>query len=181
MIETERLLLRPPEEADVDAVYRIVSDPEVMRFLDPTGATYGPDDAARRIEAYRRAWELDGFGHFMLVPRDSGEAIGRVGLLVWDTATWEHGTRHDIGDEGQLELGWTLERTAWGKGYATEGALAVRDWVMGELRPERLISLIHADNVRSMRVATKIGEEYRHDVVTHGGITLGLWQLRSPS
>jgi RimJ/RimL family protein N-acetyltransferase len=177
LIETERLLLRPPEERDVDMVYRFVSDPEVMRWIDPDGTVGTWDDAVRRIELYRRAWEIDGCGHFMVVPRGGEEAVGRVGLLFWEPDFSEHGTRSDIGKDAETELGWTLERAAWGKGYATEGALAVRDWVLRELQPRRLISLIHPDNVRSMRVAEKIGEEYRNDVIIHSALTVQLWTL----
>jgi RimJ/RimL family protein N-acetyltransferase len=178
LIETERLLLRPPEDGDVDAVYRFISDPEVMRWIDPTGATYGYDSAKERLAKYREAWEIDGFGHLMIVDRATGEAVGRVGMLWWDPRTWTFGLRRDIGDDGELEIGWTLERAAWGNGYATEAATATRDWMLRELKPRRLISLIHPENVPSKRVAERIGEEYRHDIVIGAGLTLGLWQLR---
>ena len=181
MIETERLILRPPVEADVDLLHRMISDAEVMRWIDPKGATYGYEDAERRIELYRRAWEIDGFGHLIVVERATGDAVGRIGLLVWDPKTWTFGLRREIGDEGELELGWTLERAAWGKGYATEAALAASGWILRELKPRRLISLIHPENVRSIRVAKRLGEEYRHDIVIPAGIVLGLWQLRTPA
>jgi RimJ/RimL family protein N-acetyltransferase len=53
----------------------------------------------------------------------------------------------------------------------------VRDWALREVQPRRLISLIAPENIRSQRVATKIGEMYRHDVNLHMGLTVGLWQL----
>ena len=180
MIETERLVLRPPKDGDVSAVYRFVADPEVMRWIGDEGRTGTYADAVDRIERYRRAWELDGFGHFMVVPKASGEPIGRVGILVWDPRTWEHGTRRDLGDAAELELGWTLERAAWGHGFATEAAIAVLGWAFRELQPPRLISLIRPDNVRSLRVAQKVGERYRHDV-TINGTTVQLWELASPT
>jgi RimJ/RimL family protein N-acetyltransferase len=180
VIETERLLLRPPDECDVEAVYRFVADPDVMRWIGDDGQTGTYADAAARIERYRRAWDLDGFGHFMVVPKVSGEPIGRVGILVWDPRTWEHGTRRELGDAAELELGWTLERAAWGRGFATEAATAVGDWAFRELQPGRLISLIRPDNVRSLRVAQKVGERYRHDV-TVNGLTVQLWELASPT
>lgn len=179
MIETERLLLRPPEPHDAAAVYRIVSDPEVMHFISPNGATGTFADAVERIERLQHRWQVDGFGHLMAVRKETGTAVGQIGLLVWDPSDWHHDTRQEIGDKGELELGWTLERAAWGHGYATEGALAVRDWVLRELQPPRLISLIHPDNVGSIAVAKRVGEEYQHDVVLGAGVTVGLWQLAS--
>jgi len=111
--------------------------------------------------------------------QDTGDFVGRVGILVWDPATWEPGTRHEIGDEAEIELGWTLERAAWGHGFATEAAVAVRDWALREVQPRRLISLIHPENVRSIRVAERIGERYQHDIVTYHGVTAQLWALPS--
>jgi len=180
VIETGRLLLRPPHVGDVDAVYPFVADPEVMRWIGKNGCRGTYADAADRVERYRRAWELDGFGHFMVVPRNSGEPIGRVGILVWDPRTWRHGTKRQLGDEAELELGWTLESAAWGRGFATEAAAAVGQWAFRELQPRRLVSLIHPDNARSRRVAQKVGERYRHDV-TVDGTTLQLWELASPA
>ena len=179
MIETERLLLRLPEPEDADAIYRHLSDPEVMRWIGATGETGTRADAVERAERWQRAWDLDGFGHFIAVRRDTGAAIGRVGLLVWDPHTWQNGTRSEIGDHAEVELGWTLERTAWGHGFATEGAVAVRDWALREVQPRRLISLIHAENARSIRVAEKIGERYELDIVVHHGATVQLWALPS--
>src|SRR5262249_45242666 len=89
-------------------------------------------------------------------------------ILVWDPRTWEHGTRRELRDAAELELGWTLESAAWGRGFATEAATAVADWAFRELEPPRLISLIRPDNVRSLRDAQKVRECDRHDVTVNG-------------
>ncbi|MBV8080032.1 MAG: GNAT family N-acetyltransferase [Actinobacteria bacterium] len=180
MIETERLLLRPPEPTDLDPVYRLVSDPNVMCWLSRSGSPETREDAAARIERWTRAWEIDGFGHFIVVRRDPAAVIGRVGFLVWADDPWSHGLRAEIGDRAEIELGWSLESAAWGRGYATEAARAARDWGLEHVEMRRLISLIDHENVRSQRVAEKIGERYRHDIVLAAGGTLGLWQLASP-
>jgi RimJ/RimL family protein N-acetyltransferase len=180
VIETERLLLGPPEEGDVDAVYRFVVDPEVMRWIGDFGRTGTYADAVDRVERYRRARELDGCGHFMVVPKRSREPIGRVGILVWDPRSWVPGTRRELGDAAELELGWTLESSAWGHGFATEAASAIADWAFRELQPSRLISLINPDNARSLRVAQNLGERYQRDVKVNGAVTQ-LWALASPA
>ncbi len=177
MIETERLLLRLPVPEDAPAVARQMTDPEVMRYIGAPGTA---KDASERIEQMLRSWEDDGFGRFVVVRRDTGEAVGRVGLLVWDPDTWRHGTRAEIGDRAEIELGWTFERAAWGHGFATEAAAAVRDWALRDVRPQRLISLIHPDNERSQRVAAKIGERHVDDVViADHGMSVQLWALPS--
>ena len=63
----------------------------------------------------------------------------------------------EAGRSAQPELGWALARAHWGCGYATEGALAVRQWARHELGIGRLISTIAPENVRSRRVAEKLG------------------------
>jgi RimJ/RimL family protein N-acetyltransferase len=150
-----------------------------MRWIGVDGATGTFTDAEVRVARWRRTWELDGFGHFMVVRQDTGDVVGRVGLLVWDPRTWQHGTRSEIGDEAEIEVGWGFERAAWGQGYATEAALAVRDWALREVELRRLISLIHPENARSIRVAEKIGETYQHDIVMHHSATVQLWALAS--
>jgi RimJ/RimL family protein N-acetyltransferase len=179
VIETERLVLRPPEARDLGAIVRQITDPEVMRYIS-MGVALTPEDAPSRFASMRRGWDEDGFGRFMLDRRDTGETIGRVGLLVWDPLVWAAGTRRELGDTAEIELGWTLERAAWGRGYATEAATAVRDWALREVAPRRLISLIHPDNVASIAVARRIGEQHRDDVDTELGVTVGLWEYVEP-
>lgn len=174
MIETERLRLRLPEPTDAPALLRQLEDAEVMRYIG-RGETGTLDDAVAQVEKMLRAWQDDGFGRFVVVRRSDDALIGRVGLLAWHPLTWRNGTRGEFGEQAEIELGWTLEREAWGRGFATEAALAVRDWARSEVRPRRLISLIHAQNVRSIRVAERLGATRERHVVTAHGEAVQLW------
>jgi len=176
VIETERLRLRPPRTEDQAAVAELIGDPDVMRFIG-NGETGDADDAAAQIESMQRGWSEDGFGRFIVVRKEDGAAIGRVGPLAWDPRLWRSGIRAEIGNEAEIELGWTLLRSAWGQGYATEAAAAARDWILREIRPRRLISLIHPENERSLRVASKLGERFDCWVETHRGIRVQLWSF----
>lgn len=182
MIETERLLLRPPAPGDATAVAETIADPEVMRFIG-LGETGDLDDAVEQVEKMRRAWSEDGFGRFIVIRKADRSPLGRVGLLAWDPEAWRSGIRAEIGERAEIELGWTLARRAWGHGYATEAAAAVRDWALREVRPPRLISLIHPENERSLKVARKLGERFDRTITTHRGIPTELWtfQLRPGS
>jgi len=175
VIETERLLLRLPAAGDAPALLRQLADPEVMQYVGQ-GETGTLDEAVEQIEKMLRAWHDDGFGRFVVVRRADERLIGRVGLLAWHPLTWRNGTRRELGEDAETELGWTLERNAWGHGFATEAALAVRDWALREVRPRRLISLIHADNARSVRVARRLGASPERNVVTARGSTVQLWR-----
>jgi RimJ/RimL family protein N-acetyltransferase len=142
MIETERLLLRRPTEEDVESPPTWLADPEVMDWL---GGVAEPP--AELVRLWIGQWEQFPSGKFLVEQKSDGAVVGRVGANYYDVQTWQRSPA------GQPELGWALAREWWGHGYATEAALAVREW----LRAPRVISLIAADNVRSQAVARRLG------------------------
>jgi RimJ/RimL family protein N-acetyltransferase len=76
---------------------------------------------------------------------------------VWDRRTWKPTTFADGAEHAQPELGWALAREHWGQGYATEAVTAAREWAYYERGVGRLISLIAPANVRSQRLAERLG------------------------
>jgi ribosomal-protein-alanine N-acetyltransferase len=160
VIETERLLLRKPRPEDAPDLAIAYSDPEAVRYIGD-GSTATLAEVEEAIEKWLGRWEDWGVGFFALERREDGRVLGRAGFLRWDPATWRVG-----GDE--TELGWMLGREHWGHGYATEAALALRDWGIAERGLTRLISLIQHGNERSVRVAEKVGERFERDVVVRG-------------
>jgi len=178
VIETDRLLLRRPTGHDAEAVAEAMADEEVMRFIG-LGTTSNFDESQAHVEWMQRAWSEDGFGAFIVVRKADAATLGHVGLFAWDPTIWQPGIRSEIGD-AEIELGWMLSRHAWGHGYASEAAAAARDWALNELRPARLISLIHPQNERSKSVATKIGEHFETTVSTYLGVLTEVWTLKEP-
>jgi ribosomal-protein-alanine N-acetyltransferase len=160
-IETERLVLRRPRLSDAKALHALYGDPEVMRFIG-NGSTLTPAKTKAWIEKALTRWKADGFGHFVI--EKDRKVIGRAGFLVWDPDEWRTGTLAELGEHGAVELGWMLAREHWGNGYATEAAVALRDYGFKELRFERLISLISHGNDASVKVAERIGGRYVRDV-----------------
>jgi RimJ/RimL family protein N-acetyltransferase len=142
-LETERLLLRGWRDEDTTPWAELCGDDEVMRALGrERGLSLG--DAWRDMAIMAGHWALKGFGHWVIELRGTRELVGRAGL--WRPPDWPG-----------LELGWTVARPHWGKGYAGEAASPAMDWARGELGADHLISLIADDNVRSQRVAEKLG------------------------
>ena len=131
-----------------------------MRYIGD-GSTTDLAGTRSAIEKWLARWEANGIGFFVVALRGEEHVIGRAGFLVWDPDTW---TISELDDRSEVELGWTLARSQWGQGYATEAALALRDWT----DRGRLISLIQHGNERSVRVAEKIGEQYERDVEVQG-------------
>ena len=160
MIETERLVLRRPRLEDAADLAVAYADPEVVRYIgDGTTATLA--EVEEGIAQWLERWDSWGLSLCSLERREDGRVLGRVGFLLWDPDTWEV-----PGDE--VELGWLLAREHWGKGYATEAALALRDWAFDERGLTRLISLISPTNLASIGVAERIGERYERDVEIEG-------------
>jgi RimJ/RimL family protein N-acetyltransferase len=144
-LETDRLKLRMWREGDLDAYAAITADPVVMRYLQPGKPPFTRADAWRSMAFFIGHWELRGYSHWAVEEKSTGRMIGRIGFL--NPEGWPG-----------FEIGWTLARHAWGKGYATEGATRALQYAFKELDQPHVISLIHPDNGASMKVAERIGE-----------------------
>jgi RimJ/RimL family protein N-acetyltransferase len=156
ILTTERLLLRHFHLMDRDAMLRVFGDAEVMRFGDGVHGSEWVEDWLRNCwKQYYQTW---GFGPYAVVPRNRGEVIGYCGLFYFA----------DINGKPEAEIAYRLARSAWGMGYATEAARAVRDYAFHSLGIIRLIAMIDPSNTASIRVAEKIGMQYEGEVVFEG-------------
>lgn len=154
--ETQRLVLRGFHVVDDDAMSRVFSDPEVMRYGDGTKDI----EWVRRwlrgcLEDYHVKW---GFGLWAVVEKRSSTVIGFCGLTRFA----------DLGGQAETEIGYRLARAFWGQGFATEAASAVRDYGFGTLNLSRMISIIDPRNAASIRVAEKVGLRFEKEMLFRG-------------
>ncbi len=153
-LETERLTLRLIQPSDVASLIDLWTDPEVTRYMG------GPREWEKLEgifeEELRNPSELT-YNLWPVIEKTSGELVGDCGLLD-----------KEIEDEIEIELVYVFVRSAWGNGYATEIALALREFAMGELKLNRLVSLIDPENTASKRVAEKVGMHLEKDVIRPG-------------
>ena len=140
-IETERLILRPPQAGDFAGWAVFFADPEATHHL---GGPRSEPLAWRHFLMMVGAWSIQGASSFSLIDKRSGQWLGWCG-------PW-----HPLGWPGR-EVGWSLAREAWGQGYATEAATAVVDWVFRETDWDEVVHLIAPDNHPSQAVAQRIG------------------------
>jgi RimJ/RimL family protein N-acetyltransferase len=162
-LETERLVLRKPDpERDLDGYVELWGDPDVVRFLG--GQTLPAGEVPAAIRRGLGQWERHGIGLFSVLRKEDDRFVGRIGYLLWDAERWVNAVSEELEGELELEIGWTVLSHFWGRGYATEAALACRDHAFAELGRDHVISLIAPANVASIRVAQKIGESYDRDV-----------------
>ncbi len=153
-IETERLLLRPMEITDIDAMLRIFTDPLVIaNFGIPPFKRHQMKQWVRRNLSHQDEF---GYGLFSVILKSSSLLIGDCGL-----------EQRDINGEMVAELGYDFLSDYWHRGLATEAASAVRDHAFMKLRLPRLVSLIRVGNDASRRVAERVGmtliSELTHD------------------
>ena len=177
MLQTDRLILRRWTLADFEPFAAMSTDPEVMRFLSPDGKPLSRFAAWQSFCGIVGHWEMRGYGLFAVEDRTTGSLVGRVG--PWYPEGWP-----------DFEIGWTLKSEFWGRGYATEAAERCIEYAFTELNRTHLISLILPENLRSTRVAERVGERLEgririphfpdRDLLQYG-MSREEWQRRTPA
>lgn len=159
-LTTDRLLLRMLEESDFEQYAAIHMDPEVTRFT--ARRELDRMESWRHLATMVGHWHLRGFGMWGVFEKSTNDLVGRVGF-------------HQPDGWPDFELGWTIGRAFWGKGYATEAAARCVRYAFEDMDRDHLISLIDPLNVASIRVAERIGEtaqgEYmlgEHKLIVYG-------------
>jgi RimJ/RimL family protein N-acetyltransferase len=144
-LATQRLRLRRWRSEDLPAFAALNADPEVMRYFPETLDRAASDALAERIVAH---FEQHGIGPWAVEIPGVAEFAGFVGLMV---LTFEaHFTPC-------VEIGWRLARSAWGHGYAAEGARAALDCAFDKLRLDEVVSMTVPANLRSRAVMERLG------------------------
>jgi RimJ/RimL family protein N-acetyltransferase len=164
---TERLTLRELTLDDVDALFEILGDPSAMEH-------YSAPKTRRETEAWIRwaqaSYEPNGFGLWAVERVADGAFLGDCGPMLQPV-------------EGALvpEIGYHIVRRDWGRGYATEAAIACRDIVLGKFGFERVVSIVAPENLASRRVAEKVHESMREFVWEVSGRAMCLYESRAPA
>ena len=145
VLETTRLTLRELVPEDLTFMAEMLADAEVMRYY-PKRLTreLSTDWIDRQIARYK----TDGYGLWLAEERESGKPVGQVGLV----------RQHTCGAD-ECEVGYLIHQPYWRRGFATEGALACRDYAFKTLRVPRVISLVRLENAASQGVARNLGME----------------------
>lgn len=143
-IETARLYLRQFTPDDLDDLYRIYSDPEIMKYLAGVRTREATEIA---INTMLKRWEENNFGMWALVHKIDRKMIGRCGLGFLDNTP-------------EVELGYTLDKVYWNQGLATEASFASLNYGFQILKLERIVAIARPENIASQRVIQKVGMKY---------------------
>jgi len=148
ILQTERLILRPPGLEDFDDSFALWSDPRVTRYI--LGKPSSQEDAWARLQRSCGHWALLGFGLWVVREKAGGRFVGEIGFM--------HVKRDLVPSFGVTpEIGWVLSPSAQGKGYASEAVQAVLRWSDQHWPGAETACIISPENAASIRIAVKHG------------------------
>lgn len=145
MFETERLILRVLTKDDVDAIFALRSDAEMMRFIR---APQKRSESENWIELISSRWATERIGFCGVIEKKSNELIGWCGL-------WR------LEESGEIEIGYAIEKKSWGKGLATEAARRILQYGFDELKLDKIVAVARFENKSSRRVMEKLGMTFK--------------------
>jgi RimJ/RimL family protein N-acetyltransferase len=157
ILETPRLLLRRQVIEDLDALWALYCDPEIIRYIPDAPKTYL--EAREELE-----WHQNGhpdnpqLGLWATIHKATGRFIGRCGLLPWT-----------IDGRLEVEVAYAIARDFWSQGLGTEAAQAIVQYAFEKLKLERLVCMIEPENRASVNVAKKIGMSFEKEMEDEAG------------
>ncbi|CAN5749117.1 GNAT family N-acetyltransferase [soil metagenome] len=149
ILETPRLILRQFNESDVSLLQELNSDPEVIKYLhDPV--LYTEEKAKDVLKTVILPQYKNSMGRWAIHTRTDNEFIGWCGL-------------NQLTEPSEIDLGYRLIKTAWGKGYATEAAKHTLSYGFNKLKLAAIIARAHFENLASICILQKIGMQFIRD------------------
>ncbi|MEG1710858.1 MAG: GNAT family N-acetyltransferase [Clostridia bacterium] len=143
IIESNRLYLNKIELSDFKELCKMLQDKDVMYAWEKT---FSDKEVIEWIKKRENGYSTYGYDYFLAINKETSKVIGQIGIL-----------NENIKGENYIGIGWILNKSEWGKGYATEGALACIDYVFNVLKVDKVIADIRPTNAKSINVAMKIG------------------------
>ncbi len=160
VLTTDRLVLRAPEESDLQGSIAMWADADVVRFIG--GRTRGPQEVWFALLRARGMWALKGFGYWTVRDRETGAFLGEAGF-----ADFRRGLPPAL--TPPPECGWAFVRSAWGRGIASETLIALHGW-LDATRPGATHCVINPENVASAKAAAKAGYDRTGDTLLDGSL-----------
>lgn len=145
-ITTSRLSLRPFTLQDTDSLHQILGVPSVLQYF-PNPELPERDRVEKLIKRQIKHWQDYGYGWWAVEPHAEKQLIGWSGLQY-------------LPDTDEIEIGYLLSKPFWGKGLATESAIAGLDYGFDKLGLREIIGIVHPENLASQGVLKKIGMQF---------------------
>jgi len=143
ILETERLTLREMRQSDYSALCKILQNEEVMVAYE---GAFTDEEVQQWLDRQLKRYQEDGFGLWAVILKETNEMIGQCGL-----------TMQDCEEKQILEIGYLLQKAYWHQGYASEAAIACKEYAFEKLNAEEVFSMIRDTNIASQNVAIRNG------------------------
>lgn len=143
ILETERLYLREMKQTDFSSLCKILQDKDVMYAYEHA---FGDDEAQEWLDKQITRYNQYGFGLWAVILKETDEMIGQCGL-----------TMQDCNNKQVLEVGYLFQKAFWHKGYASEAAIACKEYAFETLNVDEVFSIIRDTNIASQNVAKRNG------------------------
>lgn len=153
ILETPRLLLREMTTSDLTAICRVLQDEKTMYAYEHA---FSDEEAQAWLNNQLRRYREDGFGLWAVVLKERGEIIGQCGI-----------TLQDVNGEWVPEVGYLFERAYWHQGFATEAAIACKEYAFSVLGLDNVYTIIRDNNIASQNVAKRNGMTVCGRIVKH--------------
>ncbi|MEG0614632.1 MAG: GNAT family N-acetyltransferase [Oscillospiraceae bacterium] len=148
---TERTFLRPFAPGDYKDVCKIMQDPEVMYAYEHA---FEPSEVKEWMEKQFDSYDTSNVGLMAVIDKETDDFLGQAGLTI-----------QKIGDVDVLEIGYLFNKKFWHNGYATEAAIALKDFAFEKLGAEWVYSIIRDTNIPSQKVAERVGMTVEGQIV----------------
>jgi RimJ/RimL family protein N-acetyltransferase len=146
MLETARLFLRPMNDGDIDAVFAMRADADVMRFIrEPQKRP----EAEKWVKLISSKWESHKIGLCAVILKETNELVGWCGLWI-------------LTETGEIEVGYAIASKHWKKGFASEAAEICLKYGFDELKLDKIVACANPKNEGSQAVMRKIGMTFDH-------------------
>jgi [ribosomal protein S5]-alanine N-acetyltransferase len=147
VLETSRLVLREIQTEDFNDLFRMNSDPEVMKYVGD-GSTRDHEQMLKELDMLISHYSRKpGLGIWATILKENNMFVGASGLVYYDNTP-------------EIEVGYRMLKEHWNKGYATEAAFGLLKYGFTSLRLKKIVSSAHVDNRSSRKVMEKVGMRY---------------------
>lgn len=155
VLETDRLILRYINKDDFDDLYRMNSDPVVMKYVG-NGTTRNHEQMTQELEMLISHYtRKPGLGIWATILKDINTFVGASGLVYYDNTP-------------EIEVGYRMLKEYWNKGYATEASAGLLKYGFKKMGLHKIVSSAHVDNLASRRVMEKMGMRYIDNRIQYG-------------
>ena len=166
-LETERLFLRPLQTSDIATLASLWADAEITRFM---GGPRNYDEVYKSLTEDAQLQPQPMFDLCPVIEKETNQIVGHCGII-----------EKEVDSRDEHELVYVIAKSAWGKGYATEIAGAIKDDAFEHLGLKRIIALIDPMNPASARVAVKAGLQYEKDTLRPNDRIMQVFALDMPN